>query len=456
MEKMDKDNIRLVESNEYYKAGAGNSLKFQPSSKKQVTSRYISYLKDALKDAQDEKNNIASENIDEEKKKQKEVDYSKYIEELQDEIIFLERDNRVIDGDKRALKLPKAGEPILENVEGIYKTLDSKYEQISVSKVAEENKSEVTLGIDNAIEEKSMGKLFDEFATDTLAEVQASEEEKEEVTNDISDPVIVPSFTSNSEMIDEIKEIVDEQEKVENSAEPIKENSLKEFKPKTEEEVTEYRNNAMEDAFKIFNSDESKEEAIRDTVVVIPERDENKEEKEVEEYITVEKEQEEKPEARSMIVPVELIEKARELTKSLREEEKKAEELDIENSSVETDIENQRKLNSEVVAKEEEAKKALEKATAEAIQEKQKYESTISQLEQKLVDVKNQNDAKLNGIQVKKAELSSIKEDTENRNREIENLDKENKSKQTEIANYRQLQEMLIVDNDDSFGEKTR
>ena len=289
MEIRDKDNIKLVESSEYYKTGASNSLRFQPTSKKQVTSRYISYLRDALKDAQTKRNNVETENIDNEEKEQKVVDYSKYIEELQDEISFLERTDRVIDGNQRALKLPKAGEPILENVAGVYKIIDSKHEQISVSKVADENKIEVASDIDKAIEENSMKKTIDEFAKDALSKIEVSEDEKEEVSEDIVEPVIEPSFKSNSEMVDEIKEKADEQEKVENNVESIKENSLEEFKPKTEEEVTEYRNNAMEDAFKIFNSDESKEEVIRDSIAVIPERDENKEEKVIDEFVTVEK-----------------------------------------------------------------------------------------------------------------------------------------------------------------------
>ena len=478
MEIMDKDNIKLVDNNEYYKAGASNSLKFQPSSKRQVTSRYISYLKDALKDAQVEKNNIDDENINKEKKEQKAVDYSKYIEDLQAEISFLERYNRVIDGNHRALKLPKSGEPILENVEGIYKTIDSKNEQINVSKVAEENKTEVVSDIDKAIEEKSMDKLIDEFATDALAAVQVSEEEKEEVTNDISDPVIVPSFMSNSEMVDEINKKVDEQEKVENSVEPIKEDSLEEFKPKTEEEVTEYRNNAMEDAFKVFNSDESKEEVIRDDVVVITDRDENKEEKEIEEYVTVEKEPEgfetelgknvpEFTSAKEIVASGDLKEKLKddykekykdlsykELLEKLSAQSSRKSELRKELKDAEQAQEEAIKINTEVIEEEENIAKA-EVATAEEEANIEKKNAELkAEDERKKKELHDLALEKLSAIEKEIAELAttidvvneksaSVKENTEVRRENILNKRKSMGTRRENITNINRDNEQL-------------
>ena len=214
---------------------------------------------------------------------------------------------------------------------------------------------------------------------------------------------------------------------------------------KKNQEVAEV--NAAKGLDDLFVNDSNKEEPLRAEVVVIPERDEPEEEK-IEEYTVVEQ--------RSMSMSPEEKAKAHEVLEKLRAARKKKEELEKESSDIDSDIENEKAINMEVSAKEDEAKKALEESIMAANKAEQDYAEAISAMEKELEDLNSETDAISNGIKVKKEQLANLQEDTANRHREIETIDKQNQSKQEEIAKYEELKAMLSGDTDSLANQKIK
>ncbi len=332
---------------------------------------------------------------------------------------------------------------------------------VDVEKIANENTVVVDQNIKEAItNEKNV--IADSDIKDVVNEAFAS---VPQVTEEVKEEPIeeVPIKTPNTSDIDveAIQAVVNEKldkfmkeyvpmtdEEVAASQEKLqiaRHNQINSEIDKKNQEVAEV--NAAKGLDDLFVNDSNKEEPLRAEVVVIPERDEPEEEK-IEEYTVVEQ--------RSMSMSPEEKAKAHEVLEKLRAARKKKEELEKESSDIDSDIENEKAINMEVSAKEDEAKKALEESIMAANKAEQDYAEAISAMEKELEDLNSETDAISNGIKVKKEQLANLQEDTANRHREIETIDKQNQSKQEEIAKYEELKAMLSGDTDSLANQKIK
>ena len=200
---------------------------------------------------------------------------------------------------------------------------------------------------------------------------------------------------------------------------------------------------------------DSSDEQIRDEVIAVPEREEIAEEK-VADYVKTAETVVDTVETRSIVMTSEEKEKVREVMEKVRAARKRREELEKEVNSVDSDIEKEKEINAQIAAKEEEAKKALEKSTAEASEAEQDYVNAVNALKEEFDTLNSENDTMTNSIESKKAELANIQEDTASRNKVIEDLDSENKNKQEEIAKFKELKEMLNYGEDHSIIGKQK
>lgn len=186
---------------------------------------------------------------------------------------------------------------------------------------------------------------------------------------------------------------------------------------------------------------------IRDEVIPVYERPIIKEEV-INQYTPVVEKNEPVLEARSVVMTSEEKVKAREVIEKIRAARKKNEELGKEVSSVDLDIESQKEINAQTAAEENEAKKRLEKSTAEAERAEKDYVDAVNAMEEELAALNRENDTISDSIISKREELASIQDDTASKNKLIEDLDIENKKRQEEIAKYKDL--MAIIND----GEK--
>ena len=332
---------------------------------------------------------------------------------------------------------------------------------VDVEKIANENTVVVDQNIKEAItNEKNV--IADSDIKDVVNEAfasvpQVTEKVKEEPIKEV--PIEAPN-TSDID-VEAIQAVVNEKldkfmkeyvpmtdEEVAASQEKLqiaRHNEINSEIDKKNQEVAEV--NAAKGLDDLFVNDSNKEEPLRAEVVVIPERDEPEEEK-IEEYTVVEQ--------RSMSMSPEEKAKAHEVLEKLRAARKKKEELEKESSDIDSDIENEKAINMEVSAKEDEAKKTLEESIMAANKAEQDYAEAISAMEKELEDLNSETDAISNGIKVKKEQLANLQEDTANRHREIETIDKQNQSKQEEIAKYEELKAMLSGDTDSLENQKIK
>lgn len=357
----------------------------------------------------------------------------------------------------------------LEAVQKVQET-NEEVPSINVEKIAEDNKKVIDESVETAISEEES--LKDNSINENVVDQKVEEEtnnnvfDLNEITRIINEKLEEAYKNNNEESV--VPTVVPTEEDVTKERE---DNLLAQYYGLNEAHEIEKQEVAAVNESKEFNFNnavalesepveavevDSNDEQIRDEIIAVPEREEVVEEKINDQIAVAESAVVDTIETRSMVMTSEEKEKAREVMEKVRAARKRREELEKEVSSVDSDIENQKEINAQVAAKEEEAKKALEKSTAEANEAEQAYVDAVNALEKEFADLSSENDAMTNSIESKREELANIQEDTASKNKVIESLDSENKTKQEEIAKYKELREMLHYDEEDSIIEKQK
>ena len=202
-----------------------------------------------------------------------------------------------------------------------------------------------------------------------------------------------------------------------------------EYVPMTDEEVAESR--------KKLGLDEI-EKPLRDNPIVVEERREPVVEKS---YVVTGSEKWNLREERK---------------RQILEERRRRAELESEANSVNLDIENQRRINAQVTAEEDEARKARDRVIAEREQIERELDET---LDRELASLRNGNESIVSDIQQQKHVRDGIVEDTETKRRNKEDIEKQNRSTQDEIARYKEEISTMLGGNSnptDIYGGQYR
>lgn len=523
------DDIQAVDIEEQAKVNsdrAANSIRFRPESAMMTKNRYFKFMHNMAKrdEAMQQLKEVVKKDVEENVEYDaiigRNLPYGAKIVKLEDSISILnfEQPPMMLIGNRAIRLIDKMYKEVMATSNSIYaeqmsnnkklvvtsdenKNLENNL-NIDVQKIAEENKNVIDKNIENAISEE---KTLEENNIKEIVSVDYDiDEESKNIINEkiedfvngekdiekVTEPIFNPTFEEenmedkstdeqtvdhnmlNPVLEDEIAkareiEQVDKyntinEEAVRTQEEVAKTNELKEFDFSVKEEPIEQ---ALVDVPTIIDESSFKDEAIRDEIITVPERDEIVSKKEYvepgvikENFITKE---EVKPifikigneEPVSLDMPADVKMKAQEIMKKVRAERKRKEELAEENSKIVSDIETQKELNAQVAVLEDESKKRLEKSTIELEQAKQDYIKAINDKEKEYAILSDENNATMDIIQSGNEELASIQEDTASKNKEIENLDIENKSIQDEIANYKELIAIINENADDNSIE---
>lgn len=364
---------------------------------------------------------------------------------------------------------------------------------IDVQKIVEENKNEIDQNIENAINDE---KTFEENnVKEEVKDYDQMDDESKNIVNEkiesfingtknieaVTEPLVnsipveeevqdkeiseqkkdynVPNQVSEDE-IAKVREIEQfnkyntiNEEAARIQDEVTKANELKEFDFSLNEEPNKQ---IIVDVPKIVNNSSIKDEVVRDEIIIAPERDEEVKQMDYiepgaikENNITDEgrikpifvKIDNEEPSFMDMSADEKM--RAQEIMEKVLAERKRKEELTVESSKIEADIETQKELEAQAIVLEEEAKKRLEDSTIEAEQARQNYMNAISEKEKELYKIVDENNAMEDSIQSNKEVFASIQEGIASKNKEIENLNIRTRTVQDQIAEYNELNEIL-------------
>ena len=306
---------------------------------------------------------------------------------------------------------------------------------IDVRKVSQDNSEVFGQSIENAIADEVV-------EIPTIEEPTNNETMKivsEPVVEQINGPVMVNSFDKPSE--EEIARIRENEQF--NKYQEINEEIArirKEVEEANEAKEFDLSSN-LEKSEEIVNT----EGQIRDDVVIVPEREEQVEQKnsEIADDLS---------DQRSIVMTSSEKEKAHEIMEKLNAARKKREELRKEADLVQSDMENQKEINAEVTARQVETEKTLNESIEVVEKTKQAYNDMISSIQEELTAINNENATIESDTQSKREELVTIREDIINKKNRIGDLELEIKKNQDEKAEYDSLMEIV---NEKSIVEET-
>ena len=524
------DNIQVVDADRRVKPNEGlvtNSIKERKESYENLimrTRKLIAQRDAAIYEIEEKVTNDVQVGDNESKIIENHLDEAIKIGNLDKEIyalgIMQGPIEKIGDG-KRAIRLiDKMIKNAKTNSDAIYSELDGKTETQPYSNDAAQNEVEVPVEIETPTPIVNVEQIVEDnqdYANESIEsaienETSLGKDEIDAIVSDSLDGVLNENSTEQIEKVEEVspEEIVDDPviqeivnqnmanligtevvnvDDIENSTEvetmpitevittPVQEEKMApieeyEYRPMTDEEVAISR-------IKI-NSDEM---PLRDEVVVVPEKEDISEEKDVEyevennnpEFVKVDNE-----EPKDIIISHEEKDKSKdyndlnfeELTAIITGKEKIVGELIQKRDSVDASIEAVRKINAETVSEEEESEKKRAEIVAEENESEKKRAELDEEKEKQAQELKNmmvervkaldsETESLTTTIQSKEEEFDSIARDTENRREKINANNKETEERleritninqaaaerAEEIARYKEMKAMLSDDN---------